>query len=54
MIKFKYLCITAILAMVVAFTGYASVAPPSLQKGKWPTDDALYHHASKPAATSTT
>ncbi|WP_342070132.1 hypothetical protein [Yoonia algicola] len=54
MIKFKYLCINVILVMVVAFAGHASVAPLSLQKGNWPTDDALYHHASEAAAVSRT
>ena len=54
MTKLKYLCITLILAMVVAFAGSASVEAPSFQKGKWLTDDVLNHHASEPVAASTT
>ena len=54
MTNLKYFCITLILAMVVAFSGSASVVAPVPEDGVGRIDKALHQQPSKRADTSIT
>ena len=54
MTNLKYFCITLILAMVVAFSGSASVVAPVPEDGAGRIDKALQQQPSKRPDTSLT